>query len=1147
MRRFIREVLFFVALAFPLEQIPAAELVSESARNIPVAYQVDVVVVGGSTGAVAAAVTAAQAGQKVFLMAPRPYLGDDMTATLRLWLEDGEVPQSPLGKAIFADPVLSKPMVDPNRISCTYTADPPSAARHRDTNPPSLLTDGQYGNAPKDSVEFAGDVTLTVDLLKPQQAEEVRLVAYQREGENGFKVDRITAFVSDDQKQWREAGTVQGKPTDVLAAGDPAVTLAVPLKANTRYVKLVVAKAPGVSRILLGELEVIGPAKATAKPAERPAIPRPMHVKKTLDDALVSAGVPYLYGCYPTDVLRDAQGKPCGVVMANRAGRQAVLAKVIIDATDRGVVARLAGAKFGEYPNGPNTFLRVVIGGQPHPSAGAQVREILPPFRGPYPNRAGTSSGTFRVFEYRLQLSMKDDSFASFAAADQQARSLTYDPEQQFTSDVLFQVPPDEMQGEQTVSEKQSLSELPLGVFRPKGVKRLYVLGGTVGIARKQAEKLLRPLALIDAGTRVGQAAADEAKGLAAPVGAKLAGEPVAVPAASGDVRESLVGVRPVQSLPTVVQDTRGLPVLGRYDVVVVGGGTAGAPAGIAAARRGAKTLVVEYLSGLGGVGTQGAISSYYWGNRVGFTKTVNGGATTWNIEQKGQWYRDELRKAGADIWFGGAGCGALVDGSHVTGVVVATPQGRGVILAGVVIDATGNADVAAAAGAPCVYTNQSELAMQGTGLPPRQLGASYTNTDFTITDETDLVDIWQMLVRAKDIYPTAFDQGQLIDTRERRRIDGDFTLTILDQLNARTYPDSIVLAYSNFDTHGYTIEPYFMLEHPQEKGIHAYVPYRCLLPKGLEGLLVAGIGMSVHRDALPVVRMQPDIQNQGYAAGTAAAMAVQSGTTPRRIDVRALQKHLIEIGNLPPSVLSDNDSFPLSMEKVAAAVKAFGGDEGRGAAVILAQPQQALPLVREAYKTAAGKGKLAYARLLGMMGDATGLEALLAELDRHSDWDKGWNYRGMGQFGQALSPLDELIVAIGRTRQPAAVPPLLKKLAQLKAESEFSHHRAIALALETIGDPSAAKPLAEHLSKPGMRGFAHTSLARARELEAGQGANSEQSRRTSLRELLVARALYRCGDHQGLGEKVLREYTQDIRGHLARHAQAVLQEKKGK
>ena len=62
---------------------------------------------------------------------------------------------------------------------------------------------------------------------------------------------------------------------------------------------------------------------------------------------------------------------------------------------------------------------------------------------------------------------------------------------------------------------------------------------------------------------------------------------------------------------------------------------------------------------------------------------------------------------------------------------------------------------------------------MQGTGLPGRKLGATYTNTDFTIVDETDIVDVWHVFVYAKDKYKDAFDQGRLIDTRERRRIIG--------------------------------------------------------------------------------------------------------------------------------------------------------------------------------------------------------------------------------------------------------------------------------------------------------------------------------------------------------------------------------------
>jgi hypothetical protein len=55
------------------------------------------------------------------------------------------------------------------------------------------------------------------------------------------------------------------------------------------------------------------------------------------------------------------------------------------------------------------------------------------------------------------------------------------------------------------------------------------------------------------------------------------------------------------------------------------------------------------------------------------------------------------------------------------------------------------------------------------------------------------------------------------------------------------------------------------------------------------------------------------------------------------------------------------------------------------------------------------------------------------------------------------------------------------------------------------------------------------------------------KTRNVSLRELVLARALYRCGDYKGLGKKILKEYASDLRGHYAHHAQEVLKEKKDK
>lgn len=1123
--------------------------VNESARHIPVAYDVDVVVVGGTSGGVAAAVEAAQKGAKVFLAAPRPYLGEDICGTYRLWLEPGEEPTSPLARKIFAR--SPAPLLVGKGITFTYKADKPSAGVHKDTQPPSLLTDGKWNSAPSQSVQYDGDVTITADLTGEHRLRKVHVLTYQRD--NDFEVESVTVSVSNDSQQWKQVAVIKNEMLGKGPFERSAIDLSASVAGKARYVKLVIKKSTNVNRVLLGEI-VIEDEQSSARSAEssRTAIVvTPMQVKRTLDEALLEAGVQFLFGCYATDVLRDASGNVAGIVMANRSGRQAVKARVIIDATPRAAVARMAGAAFQPYPTGRHSFKRIVVGGEVRSGKNIRARKMPTPV----PTR---DSLRREAIEYTLNIPMKDGSFASFAEAEQVARDKTWHPEQGDASEVLFQVPPDPMKGKKSLSGAwPGAKKVNLDVFRPMATKRLFVLGGCADISRNAAEKLLRPLELMRVGSRIGAAAASEAKGMRRPRNVRLRGKPLS-PVTSGDVRENLTGIHRMQTkVVTVPADKRALPVLGEVDVVVVGGGTGGAPAGIAAARQGVKTLVVEYLHGLGGVGTLGLIGKYYHGYRVGFTSEIDEGleklggseegdsgkGQAWNIELKMEWYRRELRKAGADIWFGTLGCGAFVESGRVKGVVVATPQRRGVVLAKVVIDSTGNADIAAAAGAECVYTDGSGVAVQGAGLPPRKIGARYTNTDWTFIDDADIIDTWRAFIIARKKFKGAYDLGQLIDTRERRRIVGDFVMSPMDISNDRTYPDTVVIAKSDFDSHGFTIHPAFLLKPPGRKDIIVNVPYRCLLPKGLDGILVTGLGVSAHRDAMPVIRMQADIQNQGYAAGVAAAMAAKTGKNIRDIDIKALQKQLIEKGNLPKRVLTDKDSFPLSREKIAQAVERVVGDF-EGLEIVLAQPQDALPLLRRAYKTAdSEKAKLAYAHILGMLGDATGA-GTLADAVRSRELDKGWNFTGMGQYGASLSPLDSLIVALGRTRDKRGLGPILEKVEQLDVKSEFSHCRAVAMALETLSDTAAARPLAELLKKPGIMGHAFTEIEDAR-LRTPTSGTDTLTRNRSLRELILARALYRCGDYKGLGEKILKQYARDLRGHYARHAQAVLKGKK--
>lgn len=1134
--------LLLVVLSLPSFSAEQSRAVVESEREIPVAYDVDVLVVGGSSGAVAAAAAAAKTGASVFLAAPRTYLGEDLCGTYRLWLEPGEEPESDLAKTLFAEPEV--PQVPGEGLAFTYSADLVANAIHPEKEPPSRMNDGRWQSATADSVQYDATVTMTFDLGEPKALRRVHVLAYQRNG--GFETSGFTVAASTDGETWTDAGSAENPLLGMGGFEENALAMSADTPVTARYLRLVVNKPDHIERQLLAEVIVESADAPEVQKGDR-IPPTPMQIKRILDQTLLDAGVQFLYGCYPTEYLaaelKAIPQPPAGIIMANRAGRQAVRAKVIIDATPRATVARMAGIRLSPRPGDTQTFTRVVVGGEPRDGA-----KLLGPVVGPQNAKGG---GVFPAYEYTLEIPMPDASWASYAAAEQIARDRTFSSGQVAASEMLFQLSPHRLADP---TENQYAADVPGGAksFFRGG---LIVFGPSAAPTEEAAAGLMRPLNYIAAGEEVGKYAGEieeERHKPEAPVIVRDSSWWTWRPdlKASGEIGEFLGGLRPEQK-PTdsIKSPKRELPVIAEYDVVIVGGGTGGAPAGIAAARKGAKTLVLEYQYGLGGVGTLGLISKYYHGYRGGFTAEIDKGVEElagdhhpgpggWDVESKMEWFRRTLREAGADVWFGVLGCGAVVDEGRVIGVVVATPEGRGAILADNVIDSTGNADIAVAAGADSIYTDGSSVAVQGTGLPPRHLGGNYTNTDYLMVDETDVIDMWSTYVSGRAKYDGAYDMGQLIDTRERRRIVGDFVISPLDILNGRTYEDSVGFSSSDFDTHGYTIHPVFSLRPPDRTEIKAYTPYRALLPKGLDGILVTGLGISAHRDAMPILRMQPDIQNQGYAAGTAAAMASAGGTTVRNIDIKALQKEMAALENIPESALTDTDPFPLPVEEVAAAVKAAAQDY-TGIGIILAQPDDALPLLRAAYQASElDHEKLVYAHILGMLGDATGAQTL-ADAIAAQDWDAGWNFRGMGQFDASLSKLDSLIMAAGHAGDKRALQPILDKVAQLGPESEFSHHRAVAVALEQLGSREAAGPLAMLLSKEGMGGYAVQNIEDAQAAAAVTDPNLD--RNLSLRELILARALYRCGDFGGLGEKTLEAYAQDYRGHHARHAKAVL------
>ncbi|QNK59991.1 FAD-dependent oxidoreductase [Paenibacillus sp. PAMC21692] len=452
-------------------------------------------------------------------------------------------------------------------------------------------------------------------------------------------------------------------------------------------------------------------------------------------------------------------------------------------------------------------------------------------------------------------------------------------------------------------------------------------------------------------------------------------------------------------------------------DVLIAGGGTAGCSAAIAAAREGARTVLLDMDDGVGGVAVRANVSDYHFGSRGGLQNEVDrrvkarqnilgGREAISHPEAKRSVYGELLSDCGVRTMLGHLIYDVLVEDGAVVGVLAAGPEGPTEIRAKVTVDCTAEGDVSAMAGASYSVGRQFDGVSHSYSLCPRimlhnpktgKLRLHLKNFDAGWVHSPSAEDVSRAYQESRRHLLNLLESGKTdvhmlsvapkLGIREGRHIVGDYVLALDDFLHDRHFEDVIARAFSYYDTHARDLgnESDFaqiwlvMLDMTEKKGLWCDIPYRSLLPGGVEGLLVSSRALSVDRDVSMAIRMQRDIQKIGEAAGVAAAMAMRLQVKPREVSVPDLQRRLVELGVLNEPDLIRTDTANLQFRKGELAERSLSPE-----LVSQLPPAEALALARLlAERLGAEEQALAvwWLRLLGERAAEALLEAFGREL----------------------------------------------------------------------------------------------------------------------------------------------------------------------
>jgi hypothetical protein len=408
-------------------------------------------------------------------------------------------------------------------------------------------------------------------------------------------------------------------------------------------------------------------------------------------------------------------------------------------------------------------------------------------------------------------------------------------------------------------------------------------------------------------------------------------------------------------------------------------------------------------------------------------------------------------------------------------------------------------------------------------------------------------------------------DHYSYLAPRESRHILGEVVVTLTDHMKLKEWDDVINIHYSNCDIKGYHSSDWLRMGL-MSPNYEIEIPYRAILSKTIDNILVVGKAFSVNHESLAAVRMQPDLENLGGIAALAAVFALNSGVNLRKIDVKAFQKQLVGLDLLPARIMNrEIKEKKYSSAEIEELIKKFDpakslhsySDMEMGeiwtekiplVEVCTTPDKIAVPPLEKALNYSSGKMAVRIAQALAFLGAGSAAKTLhdeilvqlsnnnLPELLESVKWS---DPKKMPPDQAAMPPCANLIYSLGMTKSELNIP-VWERVADLFNPKQFEdfytnklglfyYVDAICYSAQLMGTKSAIGPLKKLHS---------CEYLNNRSIKKGIEINYALER-VALLELIIGRALARSGSVDGL--KILIEYLDDVRAVLAGFANSTL------